>query len=153
MVDKLVLMHGLETSENPSKLLEEAFRVLGPGGRLMLVLPHRGGLWARSDRTPFGFGRPYSLGQIEAQLRRHSYQMEGHRAALFSPPSDRRFWLKTAPFWERLGQRSFTVLAAGVLVVEATKQVYAPRSPGLKNVVRRPLEVLEGLPKPVPAPG
>lgn len=30
-VDRLVLMHGLETSENPSAVLEEAARVLGPG--------------------------------------------------------------------------------------------------------------------------
>lgn len=150
-LDKLILLHGLETSENPSVVLEEAFRVLGPGGRLMIVVPHRGGLWARSDRTPFGYGRPYSLRQIEAQLRRHSFQVERHRAALFSFPSERRFWLKTAPFWEKLGQRASMVMASGVLVVEATKQVYAPRSPGLKDVVRRPLEVLEGLPKPVPS--
>ncbi len=32
MVDRLVLMHGLETSEHPSAVLEEAHRVLGPGG-------------------------------------------------------------------------------------------------------------------------
>ncbi len=152
-VDKLVLMHGLETSERPSAVLEEAFRVLGPGGRLMIVVPHRGGMWARSDRTPFGYGRPYSLGQLESQLRRHSFQVEGHRAALYAPPSDRRFWLKTAPFWERVGQSLPSGLAAGVLAVEATKQVYAPRSPGLKDVVRRPLEVLEGVGKPVPTPG
>lgn len=151
-VDKLILMHGLETSDKPSAVLEEAFRILGPGGRLMTIVPHRGGMWARNDRTPFGYGRPFSLGQIEAQLRRHSYQIEKHRAALFVPPSDRRFWLKTAPFWERLGQRLPTGLASGALIVEATKQVYAPRPTGLKDVVRKPLEVLEGLPKPVPNP-
>ncbi|MEC9104897.1 MAG: methyltransferase domain-containing protein, partial [Pseudomonadota bacterium] len=32
-VDRLVVLHGLETSENPSDLLEECFRVLGPGGK------------------------------------------------------------------------------------------------------------------------
>jgi len=152
LVDKLVLMHGLETSEHPSEVLEEAFRVLGPGGRALFIVPNRGGLWARSDRTPFGYGRPYSLGQLEAQLRRHSFQVEGHRAVLFAPPSERQFWLKTAAFWERIGQRSSTALVAGVLMVEATKQVYAPRPHGLKDVVRRPLEALEGLPKPVPNP-
>lgn len=152
MADKLIVMHGLEASEKPTAVLEEAFRVLGPGGRLLMILPHRGGLWARSDRTPFGFGRPYSLRQIEVQLRRHSYQVERHRAALFFPPSERRFWLQTARFWEGLGQRTTTVMASGVILVEATKQVYAPRSPGIKDVVRRPLEVLEGLPKPVASP-
>lgn len=151
-VDRLVLLHGLETSEHPSAVLDEAFRVLGPGGRALFIVPHRGGLWARSDRTPFGFGRPYSLGQIEAQLRKHSFQVEGHRAALFSPPSERRFWLKTAQAWEKAGRRLSSGLMGGVLMVEATKQVYSPRPSGLKEKVRRPLGALEGLPKPVPSP-
>jgi SAM-dependent methyltransferase len=151
-VDKLVLLHGLETSENPSALLEEAFRALGPGGRALFIVPYRGGLWARNDRTPFGYGRPYSLGQLEAQLRRHSFQVEGHRAALFAPPFERRFWLKTAPFWEGFGKRISFTLAGGVLMVEATKQIYAPRPKGLRAAVRRPLKALEVLPQPVREP-
>lgn len=151
-VDKLVVLHGLETSENPSAVLGEAFRALGPGGRALFIVPHRGGLWARNDRTPFGFGRPYSLGQLEAQLRRHSFQVEGHRAALFSPPSSKRFWLKTTELWEGVGRRLSAGLAGGVLVVEASKQVYAPRPSGLREAVRRPLDVLDGLPSPVPKP-
>lgn len=151
-VDKLVLMHGLEASENPSAVLDEAFRVLGPGGRALFIVPHRGGLWARSDRTPFGFGRPYSLGQLEAQLRRHSFQVEGHRAALFGPPSSARFWLKTAGLWESLGRRVPARLAGGVLIVEVSKQVYASRPSGLRDAVRRPLEALGELPAPVPKP-
>ena len=31
-LDRLILLHGLETSEQPSALLDEAFRALGPGG-------------------------------------------------------------------------------------------------------------------------
>ena len=150
-VDRLVLMHGLETSENPSAVLDEAFRVLGPGGRALFIVPHRGGLWARSDRTPFGFGRPYTLGQIEAQLRRHSFQVEGHRAALFAPPSSKRFWLKTAPLWEDIGRKVSSALAGGVLMVEASKQIYAPRR-GTPVTARRPLSVLGDLPAPLPSP-
>lgn len=152
LVDKLVLLHGLETSEQPSAVLEEAFRVLGPGGRALFIVPHRGGLWAGSDRTPFGFGRPYTLGQIEAQLRRHSFQVEGHRAALFAFPSERRFWLKSAAFWERLGRRVSTGLMGGVLMVEASKQLHAPRPSGLRERVLRPLDGIEAFPKPVTSP-
>ena len=75
-VDKLVMLHGLETTEQPSSLLEEAWRVLGPGGRAVFIVPNRGGLWSRSDQTPFGFGRPYSLGQLETQLRKHRFVTE-----------------------------------------------------------------------------
>ncbi|MDJ0823880.1 MAG: hypothetical protein QNJ16_00110 [Rhodobacter sp.] len=145
--DKLLLLHGLETSENPSKLLEECQRVLAANGRVLFVVPNRGGLWARRDKTPFGFGRPYSLGQLEAQLKRHAFVPERHVAALFQPPSDRRFWVKTGPFWEKTGRKLSTAWAGGVLLVEASKQVYA-RPKGLPEAVRKPLRVLEGIGQP-----
>jgi SAM-dependent methyltransferase len=87
--DKLVCLHGLETSEHPAAVLQECSRVLGPGGRALFIVPNRGGMWARRDKTPFGFGRPYTLGQLEAQLKRHDFVPERHCAALFSPPSDK----------------------------------------------------------------
>lgn len=152
IVDRLVMMHGLETSEHPSAVLDESFRVLGPGGRALFVVPNRSGLWSRRDGTPFGYGRPYSLAQLEAQLRRHSFTPERAVAALFAPPSGHRFWLKTADFWERSGRRFMPWLAGGVLLVEVSKQSYAPRKPGLGAVVRRPLEVLEGVRQPVATP-
>ncbi|REC57967.1 methyltransferase domain-containing protein [Rhodosalinus sediminis] len=127
-VDRLIVMHGLETSERPAALLEEARRVLGPGGRAMFIVPNRAGLWSRSDATPFGYGRPYSLGQLEALLTAHDFVPERHAAALFQPPTARRFWMKSGPMWERLGRRMHTVLAGGVLLVEAATR--APARPG-----------------------
>ena len=49
IVDRLVLLHGLETSENPGAVLSECWRVLGPGGRVVFIVPNRRGLWSRSD--------------------------------------------------------------------------------------------------------
>jgi SAM-dependent methyltransferase len=151
-VDRLILLHGLETSENPSSVLEEAWRVLAPGGHGLFIVPNRGGMWARRDATPFGFGRPYSTSQLEAQLRNHDFAPERHVAALFQPPSDSRFWRRTAGLWEGLGRKVPTGLAGGVLMVEATKQVAAPRRPGLPEAVRRPLRVLDGIAQPGPKP-
>ena len=68
-VDRLIVAHGLETCERPDALLAEIWRVLAPGGRAIFIVPNRSGLWARRDATPFGYGRPYSLGQLEAVLR------------------------------------------------------------------------------------
>lgn len=147
-VDRLVLLHGLETSENPSAVLEEAWRVLAPGGRALFIVPNRSGLWARRDVTPFGFGRPYSASQLEAQLRRHDFLPERHRAALFQPPSEKRFWLKTGGIWEGMGRRVSKGVAGGVLIVEASKQLEAPRRPGLPVAVRRPLRILDGIAQP-----
>ncbi|MEO6298463.1 MAG: methyltransferase domain-containing protein [Paracoccaceae bacterium] len=150
-VDRLVVMHGLETSDNSSAVLEECHRVLGPGGRALFIVPNRIGLWSRREGTPFGFGRPYSISQLEAELRRTGFTPERGLTVLFAPPSQARFWLRTSAFWEWLG-RSAPWLAGGVLMVEASKQVYAPTRGGLGAMVRRPLKVLEGLPAPQPVP-
>ncbi len=152
MVDRLIVLHGLEVSENQSALLEECRRVLGPGGRALFIVPNRSGLWARADATPFGFGRPYSLRQLETQLKQHDFTPERHFAALFGPPSERRFWLRTAAFWEGSGRKFMPWLAGGVLMVEASKQVYAPTRGGLGAVVRRPLKSLDVVRGPMPIP-
>lgn len=149
-VDKLLVMHGLETSENPGALLEECWRVLGPGGSALFVVPNRAGLWSRSDRTPFGYGRPYSQSQLENQLKLHGFMPLKHATTLYQPPSERRFWRKTAGMWEKLGGRLSMVLSGGVLMVEATKRVHAPLGPGLRETVRKPLDVLK--PKPEAKP-
>jgi hypothetical protein len=43
-------------------------------------------------------------------------------------------------------------LAGGVLMVEASKQVYAPTKGGLGAAVKRPLKVWEGVGKGAPEP-
>lgn len=143
-VDRLIMMHGLETSEDPGAVLDEAFRVLGPGGKLMLIVPNRAGLWVRTDHTPFGFGRPYSLGQVETQLQVHNFMPSFHCGALHFPPWQTRFWLKTAGLLERAGNRLSNVLTSGVLVIEAEKRVHMPIDRG-SPVAERPLKVLGGL--------
>jgi len=147
-VDRLVVMHGLETSENPTAVLEECWRVLGPGGRALFIVPNRAGLWSRSDATPFGFGRPYTLGQLETQLKRHEFLPERHAAALYQPPSTKRAWMKSGSFLEKVGGKIPAVFPAGVLIVEASKRVHAPTGRAKRLRVPSPLEVLS--PKPVP---
>lgn len=151
-VDRLVVLHGLETAEHPPPVLAEARRVLGPGGRLIVVAPNRAGLWARRDATPFGYGQPYTAGQLEALLRRHAFFPERALSLLYQPPSQHRFWLKSGPFWERLGRSLPMILAGGAVMTEASKQVQTPIRPGLGAAVRRPLELLEGIGKPEAEP-
>lgn len=144
-IDRLVLMHGLETSDHPMAVLDEAHRALAPQGRALIVVPSRGGMWARSDKTPFGYGRPYSRGQIERLLAEGGFVVTAHTSALFFPPSDRRFWMRSARGLERMGHRWGLERMGGVLIVEAVRRdTAAPR--GLRAEARRPLRVLEGIP-------
>lgn len=149
-VDKLILMHGLETCDSPSRLLEECDRVLGPGGKLLAVVPNRAGLWSRSEKTPFGYGRPYTSGQLESLLKAHGFITENHATVLYQPPSVRKFWRRTAGMAERFGH-ALPILAGGVLMVEASKRVQAPLGPGEK-IRARPLKALEGLAEPSAKP-
>ena len=151
LVDRLVLMHGLETSEDPSSVLDEAHRVLGPGGRAVFVVPNRAGLWSRRDVTPFGYGRPYTAGQLEAQLKRHGFTPERNMTVLHAPPSQAPFWLRSSNLWERVG-RQLPWLSGGILMVEASKQVYAPTRGGLAERIRKPVRIWEGAAQPVGSP-
>jgi len=151
VADKIVCLHGLETSEHPAAVLEECQRVLGPGGKALFIVPNRSGMWARRDATPFGFGRPYSLSQLEAQMKRHDFMPERHAAALFAPPSEKRFWLRSAEVLEKMGSQLSSYYAGGVILLEVSKRVPAPTRPGLAERVRQPLKVLEGMPAPAGA--
>ena len=57
-----------------------------------------GSVVKRRDVTPFGFGRPYSLVQLENQLRSARFpDPQRHLSPhLFQPPSlETNFWMKT----------------------------------------------------------
>ncbi|MDN3711941.1 methyltransferase domain-containing protein [Paracoccus cavernae] len=149
-VDRLVMLHAIEVADYPPALLEEAWRVLGPGGRMLVMATNRTGLWARSEATPFGYGRSFTLGQLEAQARSAGFVPEQSGAALYIPPSDRRFWLKSAQMWERAGARISRLLVAGVVVAEFSKQVPAPIGKGKRLRMPNPLGVLEGIGRPKP---
>jgi SAM-dependent methyltransferase len=144
-VDRVLLIHSLEMSQDAGALLREAWRVLSSGGRLLAVVPNRRGVWARMDTTPFGFGHPYSRSQITSLLRETWFTPTGWGEALYVPPIARRWFLRTAVAWERTGA-TLSAPFAGVHIVEATKQVY--RAIPARREKRRLVPAL----KPVLAP-
>jgi SAM-dependent methyltransferase len=123
-IDRVLLVHAIETSEEVRAMLKEIWRVLAGGGRVLVVAPNRRGIWARLDRTPFGSGRPYTMSQLSQLLRDEQFTPIGSDTALFIPPATSRMMLRSAAAWERIGKRWFPTFA-GVLMVEATKQIYA----------------------------
>lgn len=146
--DRIVVAHGLETSERPGTLLEEINRALAPGGRAIFITPNRTGLWARRDATPFGHGRPYSIGQLERQLETHGFAPERTAAALYAAPSHRAFWLRLAGAAERAGRRLDAQRLAGAILIETTKLAFAAPRNGAGAEARNRLEVFEGLKAP-----
>jgi SAM-dependent methyltransferase len=119
-VDKLLLVHCLETAHDPDTVLREAWRVLMPAGRVLAIVPYRSGAWARADHTPMGLGRPFSRFQLCEMLDGAWLKPVSVRRCLYVPPSRRRFVLGTTRLWEGIGRRVAPGLA-GMLAVEAEK--------------------------------
>ncbi len=124
-IDRVLLVHAIETVESPTELLHEVWRVLTPGGRIIVVAPNRRGLWARMDTTPFGHGQPYSRSQLNRLMRETLFSPEGWAETLYVPPLPSWVLLRTATAWERVGV-TLSLPFAGLHIVEATKQLYRP---------------------------
>jgi len=147
-IDRILLVHSLEVEEHPQDLLEEVWRILAPGGRVVIVAPSRTGLWARVDTTPFGHGHPYSRGQLQTLLQEAQFLPVFWGEALYVPPFQRVTLLRSAPAFERIAGR-FSLPGGGVHVVEATKQLYRPI---LRRAARRIPVMVEPALEPVLEP-
>ncbi|MGB0798893.1 MAG: class I SAM-dependent methyltransferase, partial [Planktomarina sp.] len=121
-VDKLLVLHGLDTSDHPSAVLEECYRVLKPQGRAIFVVPNRASLWSRREGTPFSFSRPYTTSQLEKRLRWHGFLPHNHVTALYQPPWTKGIWRRLSPAIERIGQKIPAWHGGGVLICEVSKQ-------------------------------
>ena len=138
-IDRVLVVHALEFSEQPGDMLEEIWRILTPGGRLMVIAPSRAGLWARVDTTPFGHGQPYSRSQLRELLRENLFSPTFWDEALYAPPFANRLMLRIAPAIERIGDK-LHLPGAGVVLVEASKQLYRPIT--VRRAATRPLPQL-----------
>ncbi|MCB2112062.1 MAG: methyltransferase domain-containing protein [Parvularculaceae bacterium] len=147
-IDRLLVVHGLEESDDPKRLMREIWRVLTSDGRVIIVVAHRRGLWSMIDTTPFAHGRPYLKGQLERLLARSMFRPTAWSAALYFPPLGARFLLRAANAWERAGARLWSGLS-GVLMVEAAKDMAQPVARAAPGLVRadRPAVARPALPR------
>lgn len=148
-VDRVLLVHCLESGEHVRDMLKEVWRVMTGDARLLVIVPNRQGVWALLERSPFGHGQPYSHAQLSRLLREHLFTPSRRQHALYLPPTRSRALLRSAAAWERVGTRWFPRLG-GVLMVEAGKQVYAAVPKRGAERRRRPLIV--PLPQVGPSP-
>ena len=121
---RVLMLHGFEHVNAPDELLRIWWQLLVPGGRLMLMVPNRRGLWARFGATPFATGTPYTISTLKKLLGDAGFTLRDTRSALFAPPSSHPFWLAVFSTFEALGSAFFPGIG-GVYVIEAEKQIYA----------------------------
>lgn len=124
MFDRLLMIHMLEEADNLGALLREAWRVLAPEGRMVVVTAARAGVWAWLDSTPFGHGRPFSRGQLTRLLDDSMFQTTAWSRALYAPPFNWAAHRGVATAWEKTGETVWGGLG-GVILVEAVKRTGA----------------------------
>lgn len=147
-VDRILMVHCLEHSENPRETLMEMWRVLAPNGSLVIVVPNRRGVWARFEHTPFGNGRPYSRSQLERYLRDTNFTPVADTEALMFPPSEKRLTTRISMLIERWG-RQYLPVFGGVIVMVAHKRMYQ----GLPVASRQSRRVFVPVLSPQPSTG
>lgn len=131
--DRILAVHALEESIDPVGLLREAWRVLAPSGRIVVVTAARNGLWANAEATPFGHGRPYSRRQLAELLREAEFEPSGWTRALYVPPVN---WAAGwAEGFEQTGSRIWPGFS-GLVLIEAVKQTFAVKPRGVRARVR-----------------
>lgn len=123
LFDRVLVVHALEESESALALLDEARRVMAPSGRIIVATAARGGLWARAEHTPFGYGRPFTRRQLDELLREAELEPTAWVRTLYVPPS--RLLSRWAEPWEQIGHAALQPFA-GVILIEAVKRTFAP---------------------------
>ena len=124
-VDRLLVVHGLEETPDPARLMREIWRVLSDDGRVMFIVAHRRGMWSMIDTTPFAAGRPYLKRRLNLLLQGAMFRAVRWSSALYFPPFERKFLFRAARAWERAGASVWSGLG-GVLLVEAQKDMLTP---------------------------
>lgn len=128
-MDRVLMVHAIESAEQVRYMLREVWRVMSDSGRVLIVAPNRRGLWARLELSPFAHGQPYSPGQLSRLLRDNMFTPVQSVNALFAPPTRSRLVLGAASAWENIGLNLFPAFG-GVVVIEAAKEIYAGQLAG-----------------------
>jgi len=135
--DHIFVAHGVEEAPDLPALLRELWRITRPEGRIVILASNRSGLWARSDATPFGAGRPFSRTQLRGALRTAGFVPTVWSGALFVPPISKLSQASTVRGFEKFGETVWPSFS-GLVLVEALKRLYA-ETPGTKSrLVMRP---------------
>lgn len=148
--DRVLLVHALEECEAANVMLREIWRVMAPEGRLVVMAANRWSLWAQSDVSPLGHGRPYSRTQLSALLADSLFEPVVSARALYAPPW--RWAASVGESFEQVGEVLWPN-HGGFVLMEAVKRLYAStaRSEGRVLLAKAPArsrpETTESLPR------
>jgi len=84
-IDQVFLAHALEYEGSDGLGLREVWRILKPGGKLVVIAPNRSSLTTLFESTPFGNGRPFGRTQLRNFLISGFFEPLNSHKALILP--------------------------------------------------------------------
>ncbi|MDR0406607.1 MAG: class I SAM-dependent methyltransferase [Holosporales bacterium] len=127
--EAVFLMHCLEFALDTKSVLRDVWRVLVPGGYILIIVPNIYGLWAHFDVTPFSLGQAFSESNMRHMLEDSGFSLKDCTSLLSIP------WLSAKNFLHRHSMGAFTPtrIFPGLLAVRCVKSIYC-------SILSRPSE-------------
>ncbi len=134
--DNVIVAHGVEEAVMLPEFLRELWRVTRPEGKIIVIASNRSGLWARSERSPFGAGRPFSRKQLRGILKDAGFIPTVWSGALYIPPARFMTGKTILNVTESFGETVWPGFS-GLVLVEAIKRLYAEPTAIQKEGLKR----------------
>jgi len=137
-IDKIIVLHSLEFSNNQSKFLREIWRVLKDNGKIIFIVPNRLSIWSKIHKTPFGHGHPYSPQQLENLLSGSMFTLTRVDIDIFVPPVHITLFNKIIIFLHFLSSKISSFMGGfifgGAIIAEARKEIFGMTPTGGEKV-------------------
>jgi len=130
-IDLIVMPHALEFTDDPHRMLREAYRVTRPEGQIVIAGFNPFSLFGARryfgrGATPPWNGNFIALYRLKDWLSLLGFDVIGGRLDGYVPPFTTEKWLKRYAFFEQAGDRWWPI-AGGVYYLRATKKVLGMR--------------------------
>lgn len=119
--DLVFSVTAMEFFQKPKQCLHEMYRILRPGGHMVVATLNSLSLWSMQRRlkslftkTIFSHANFYSIYDIKSMIRPH--KITGWRGGIFVPPFAPKWAINHPEFFERIGQKLVPQLGAFVVV-------------------------------------
>ncbi|MFV9875495.1 MAG: methyltransferase domain-containing protein [Rickettsiales endosymbiont of Dermacentor nuttalli] len=125
-INRIMLIHCIEYSSNIHQLMKEVWRILIPGGKLLIVVPNKFSILSYVETDFFKRCNSFSIGQLYNLLYEHMFVPISTSSALFGVSNLYSTLLPFHSILEHTGQKSLLPFG-GLLLIESTKLMYASR--------------------------
>lgn len=87
VIDRLIIVHGLEYCQNSEQLFKEINRIIAPDGEILIIFPNKAGIWSHTSNTPFAYGEHYTMSQLITALSKSGLTIISKERFLYFPPT------------------------------------------------------------------